>query len=200
MALVVLIAAILGIAGTTSGSSLAEGTTSTELKAAVVIYLVSWIGLVVVLFMLYARYSSIEDGQHRLLWAVMICTPILLIRLAYSLISTLGHNSSFSLITGNVTIQLVMVVIEEIIIVYIMLITGLTLKVKEKVVYEATGAAEAGRYSPGQTEMGHQYAAGNHTSNSTPFAGQKPRRQIRRGGPITMLVGYIADEINSRRS
>jgi uncharacterized membrane protein len=201
LALVTLLAAILCIVGATSGSSPAKGISSTETKVGVVIYLLSWIGLLIVLFMMFARYSSIEQGEHRLLWAAMTCAPILLIRLAYSMISALGHNSSFNMITGNVTIQLVMVNIEEILITYIMLITGLTLTMRDKAVYGATDAAEAGRHSPGQTEMGQQYATGDYTSTlPTPLTEQKPRRRRLRGGPITMLVGYIINQVNSRRS
>jgi uncharacterized membrane protein len=166
---------------------------STETKVGVIIYLVAWIGLLFVVFMMYARYSGIEQGEHRLVWAVLVCVPLLLIRLVYSMISTLGHNSSFSMITGNVTIQLVMVLIEEIIIVYIMLITGLTLGVRDKAVYEDANAAEMGQ---------QQYAAGDYTSTSpTPLAQQRPRRQRRiAGGPIIMLIVYIVDKINGRRS
>ncbi|CRG89435.1 hypothetical protein PISL3812_06471 [Talaromyces islandicus] len=190
LALVTILAAILSIVGVTSSSDIAEGMHSTETKVGVIIYLVAWIGLSIVVFMMLARYSSIEHGEHRLVWAVMFCVPLLLIRLAYSMISILSHNSSFRMITGNVTIQLVMVIIEEIIIVYIMLITGLTLDVRDKAVYETTTVAEMGQ---------PQYAAGNYISTSPPQ--QKPRRQRRIiGGPITMLVVYIVDKINSRRS
>lgn len=194
LTLVTLLAAIISIVGATSKSNLAEGIRSPETKAGVIIYLVAWIALLIIVFMMFARYSSIEKGEHRLVWAVLICTPLLLIRLAYSMISTLGHNSSFSLLTGNVTIQLVMEIIEEIIIVYIMVITGLTLDVRDNAVYENTNAAE----------MGQQYAAGDYNATSpTPLTQQtqqKPRHKRRMGGPIVMLVGYIIDEINYRRS
>lgn len=155
-----------------------------------ILYLASWVGLVFLILLVASRYSGIEKGEHRLLFAVAICTPILIIRLAYIFVTTFGHNSHFNMITGNVTIQLVMVVIEEIIIVYIMLLTGLTLNVREKVVYESTGSVEQGETAYDPYSPGSQGAADN-----IPL--RKPKRPIR-GGPIHMLVAYTRNKIDER--
>jgi hypothetical protein len=55
-------------------------------------------------------------------------TPFILVRLLYSAITAFGHDSSFNVVTGSVTITLVMVALEEIAVVAIYTITGLSLK------------------------------------------------------------------------
>lgn len=145
--------------------------------------------------MVGSRYSGIEAGEHRLLGAIAICTPILAVRLVYSIISTFGHNRNFSIFNGNETVQLVMVVIEEIIIVYVMLLTGLTLDTRDKAVYKAASSVENGdtAYDPynqnGNPEMGG-YSSGSPQ--------RKPKRPIR-GGPIHMLVAYTRNKMDERR-
>ncbi|KAH8699042.1 hypothetical protein BGW36DRAFT_294009 [Talaromyces proteolyticus] len=205
VALVTLIGVILSITGVTTTDNLTAGLSNTQTKVGLILYLVSWVALVVLLLLVWTRYNSIETGEHRLLGAVTICTPILLVRLIYSFLVTFKHDKDFSLVTGNVTIQLVMVVIEEILIVYIMLLTGLTLDPKEKAVYVPTSTAENGEtaYDPrgrnNNTEMSYQgNADGNYATSTLPLSGRKPKRQLR-GGPIRMLIAYTLNKIDERR-
>lgn len=146
--------------------------------------------------MVGSRYSSIESGEHRLLGAVAICTPVLVVRLAYSYMGTFGHNSDFSLVYGKETIQLVMVVIEEIIIVYIMLLTGLTLDIKDKVVYKAADTMETGETAYNNYNGNVNPEMGNFRGNGAPPQ-RKPKRPIR-GGPIHMLVAYTRNKMDER--
>jgi hypothetical protein len=70
-------------------------------------------------------------GHHSegLLIAAVACSlPFILVRLLYSAITAFGHDSSFNVVTGSVTITLVMVALEEIAVVAIYTITGLSLK------------------------------------------------------------------------
>jgi uncharacterized membrane protein len=188
---ITLLAIILNIVGITGSSDLASGITSVETKVAVILYLVSWVGLVGLIVMVGSRYSGIEAGEHRLLWAIVICTPILVIRLAYTFVSTFGHNRHFSMVDGNETVELVMVVIEEIIIVYVMLLTGLTLNARDKAVYKPAASVEAGdtAYDP-YGSQGEGYSSGGGP--------RKAKRPIR-GGPIHMLVAYTQNKMDERR-
>ncbi|KAH8695641.1 hypothetical protein BGW36DRAFT_429511 [Talaromyces proteolyticus] len=201
---------ILSIVGIESTSNLTEGMTNSKFKAGLILYLLAWVALVVLILMAWSRYSKIEAGEHRILGAVAICTPLLLVRIIYSIVSTFGHwtynpedpehSIPFSMFFGNVTIQLVMAVVEEILIVYIMLLTGFTLSTRLKAVYEPTEPEETGETGHGPYDRNDNYdmiyAAGNYSSQSR--VARKPKRPIR-GGPIHMLVAYTANKIDERR-
>lgn len=103
-------------------------------KAGLVLFLVAWLGLGVLLLLVGTRFSSIEAGEHRLLVAVGVSIPLILIRLAYSYLSVFGQRRDFNMFTGNVTIMLVMVVLEQIGVVVVSLGVGLTLNRRENVV------------------------------------------------------------------
>ncbi|ODM18615.1 hypothetical protein SI65_05232 [Aspergillus cristatus] len=83
-------------------------------KASLVLFLVAWLGLGILLLLVGARFSSIEAGEHRLLFAVGVSMPLILIRLVYSYLSVFEQRRDFNMFTGNVTIMLVMVVLEQI--------------------------------------------------------------------------------------
>ncbi|CAI7666970.1 unnamed protein product [Penicillium viridicatum] len=188
--LISLVAVILSIVGATTNSNIGQGAVNTESKVGLVLYLVTWIGVFGLFLVVLQRNQSIEDGEHRLLLAVEISLPLILIRLVYSFIYSFGHKSEFNMVSGNVTIQLVMAVLEEIVVVFVCLGIGLTLQVRPTAEYtqqpsvysgEDTVELESGRLQ-GQTREKRR--------------AQRPKR---RGGPITRLGMYIVDEVNDRK-
>ncbi|EHA20643.1 hypothetical protein ASPNIDRAFT_190297, partial [Aspergillus niger ATCC 1015] len=118
---------VLCIVGSSMSSSLQGITNSIEAKVGDVLYVIAWACLCVLLLVVGSKYASIEDGEHRLLLAVGISVPLLFVRLIYSLLSVFTHNPTFNMLTGNVTVFLVMAVLEEIVIVGICLGVGMTL-------------------------------------------------------------------------
>jgi hypothetical protein len=189
---VTLVGLILGIVGQTSVNNPAVDPVPATTKAGVILFLVAWVLLCGLILLTFQRYSGIELGEHRLVWAILVCAPLLLVRIIYSVITDFARSSDFNIITGNVTIQLVMAVLEEILITFILLLTGLTLEVHTKAVQEEEMAVQrpyeylqAGTISPGPTPNG-------------PPPPRRERRR-RRGGPIRMLFGYVSDEIADRR-
>jgi uncharacterized membrane protein len=62
--------------------------------------------------------------------AVAISAPFLLVRIHYSVFMWFSHNNDFSLFNGNVTVQLVMSVLEEVVVVVVCLAIGMTLRVR----------------------------------------------------------------------
>lgn len=183
---------ILSIVGqTTNDSSLEAGYTSSEVKAGIALFIVTWVAALFLTIMMWFRYGGIERGEHRLLWAVTISMAILFIRLLYSILSIFKHSSTFNLFTGNVTVFLVMDVLEEIIVVYIMMLTGLTLQLREKAVYDAdkelqstSGAAGNSSQEQGVTGSGE--------------AAPRPKRKYK-GGPISLLVIFILNTVEGRK-
>lgn len=76
--------------------------------------------------------SHAEPGEKRLVLAVALSLPFLLVRLIYSAGDIFGHNPTFRLTTGSITIFLGLAVIEEIAIAVIVVIIGLTLQIRPK--------------------------------------------------------------------
>lgn len=189
--LVPLVALILSIVGATQNSDITHSLVNTETRVGLVLYLVTWAIVCGLLIFLASRSSSIEDGEHRLLLAVALSLPLILVRLIYSLVYSFGHQAEFSMLSGNVTIQLVMSVLEEIVIVLICLGIGLTLQVRPSAEYShQTSVSSRGQNS---VEMGEGRVEGQAPKRHDY---QRPKR---RGGPLYRLVMFAVDEINERR-
>lgn len=198
-----MVALILSIVGQTTSSSLEAGYTSGEVKAGISLFIVTWVAVVFLTLMIWFRYNGIEHGEHRLLWAITISVPILLIRLLYSILSVFKHDSTFNLFTGNVTVFLVMDVLEEIIVVYIMMITGLTLQLREKAVYDADKELQSTSVAGGENTSQYQNVALQEQGQQQGVTGSgkappRPKRKYK-GGPISMLVIFILNTVEGRK-
>jgi hypothetical protein len=103
-----------------------------KIKVGVILYIVSWAVLCLFLAILAWHRDSLEKGEHRTLVAVAVSAPFLLVRILYSVFMWFLHNPVFSLFNGNVTVQLVMSVLEELVVVVLCLAIGMTLRVRGK--------------------------------------------------------------------
>lgn len=191
ISIISLVAVILSIVGATTNSNIGQGLVTTESKVGLVLYLVTWIGVFGVFLLVLQRNQSIEDGEHRLLLAVGISLPLILVRLAYSFVYSFGHKSEFNMVSGNVTIQLVMSVLEEIVVVFVCLGIGLTLQVRPTADYTQQPSVYSGEEDTVELESGRLQGQTREKRRE-----QRPKR---RGGPITRLVMYIVDEVNDRK-
>jgi len=66
-------------------------------------------------------------GERRILLAVLAALPFIAVRLLYSILSNFSNNTTFSLVNGNAFVQLAMATAEELVVVVIYTIMGLTL-------------------------------------------------------------------------
>jgi hypothetical protein len=130
--LVIIVALILGIVGGVNASDdfvktgvYHPGTLS---KAGTALFIVCYVAVVIVAIATSFSISHAEEGEKRLLLAIAISLPFLLVRLIYSIMSTFTHNKSFNLLSGNVTVILCVALIEEFIIVVVYEGIGLTLQ------------------------------------------------------------------------
>ena len=101
-------------------------------KIGLALFIVSFIGILVVTAILSFSISHAESGEKRILLALAVSLPLLLLRLIYSSVYTFGDVSSFSSLSGSVTILLCMALLEEIAIVVIYEGVGLTLRESRK--------------------------------------------------------------------
>lgn len=105
-------------------------------KIGVVIFLAAWAGLGFLFWSIVSRVKEVAPGERRILVAIGLSTPLLLVRVLYSLLGAFSSDSKFNMLTGNPTTMLVMAVLEEIIICLLCLGTGLTLVKQDYVEYD----------------------------------------------------------------
>ena len=134
------VAMALSIAGLTANMS-AEGLQHPDIKVKIgmILYVVCFALMLALLALLATRCDSIERGEKRTLLAVALSSPFILVRLLYALFIWFLNNPKFSMLNGNVTIQLVMSVLEEFVVVIICLVVGLTLRVRNRESREGDG-------------------------------------------------------------
>ncbi|KAF9892062.1 hypothetical protein FE257_002468 [Aspergillus nanangensis] len=188
---VTLLALILSIVGTTQTTNFIQSMSNGKTQASIILFLIAWVGLCILAALINARREDIEEGEKRLLIAVGLSIPLLLIRLSYSFAWVFGHNSHFNMFTGSETILLVMVVLEQILIVLGCLAIGLTLS-KRAPVPSADIDGRESQMSPSEYPMvqprSHEAPPKGH------IGGGFPRR-----GLIGLLVGLIVDKLNERQ-
>jgi len=145
--LLLLVALILAIVGGVNASENAVDNggvykAPTISKAGSALFIVSYVAIVVFTILISFSVRHAEGGEKRILLAVIMSLPLLLIRLIYSVISTFSHSKLFSPFNGSIVILLCVALIEEFIVVVLYEATGLTLnKISEPV--EGVGQIEA---------------------------------------------------------
>jgi len=157
------------VGGTSSYSSTGVYQPQTETKVGVVLYLISFIALAAIAIVTAAKLSNAPSQDKRLVYAVLVALPLILVRIIYSLLSVYAHNRHFSLITGSVAIKVVMAVLEEMAVVIMYLAIGW----KTDVLTPAERGPIASRPWKGSLGGGGQGGNGRRT----------------RQGPIHSLVG-----------
>ena len=152
-------------------------------KVGVVIFIIAWIILCGLLANLAMRSACIDKSERRLVLAVAVSVPFILVRLIYSVILSFAHNPRFNLISGSVTINLVMAVLEEFVVIILCLGIGLTLRVQRErdVFVRGVGVVQ------NSDKMAPVINEGREKSE-----GGSPERTWR-GGPITWLVQQVLE-------
>ncbi|KAJ5513815.1 hypothetical protein N7463_003367 [Penicillium fimorum] len=189
--LLALIAVILSIVGATSNHDITNGAVNIKTKIGLIFYLGTWVGVCGLFLLVAKRSRSIEDGEHRLLLAVGVSLPLILVRLMYSFIYAFSRKAEFNSVSGNVTIQLVMSVLEEIVVVLVCLGIGLTLQIRPSAEYTQQPSVSTRYENSVELESGYLMAQ--------PHEKRRAHKPTRRGGPISRAVMYIVDEINDRK-
>jgi hypothetical protein len=116
----------LSIAGGTSRSVSPDGKAkvSSSSKVGIILYVIAYVGLVVVCVVSMEDISCTLTGEKRIAAAVILALPLILIRLVYSALEVFVHNHDFNIIDGKVAILVVMAVLEEFVVVLIYLVLG----------------------------------------------------------------------------
>jgi len=172
--LLITVSLILCIAGgTSSTSSTGAYTPQTTTKVGVILYLLAFLALCFIAATTMRKLSNAPKDEKRLVWAVLIALPLILVRIIYSILSVFHHDHDFNLITGSVAIHVVMAILEEMAVVIIYLVVGW--------MAEALAPADRGPISsrPWKGNLGGGGGGGGRGGNGG----------RRRQGPIHALVG-----------
>ena len=122
------IALILSIVGGTSSiSSTGVYKVQPTSKAGIFLYIVCYIALGIMALLTLRHNFYPTSSEVRIMWAVFIALPLLLVRLIYSLLVTFDHSQRFSLVDGSALIHALMAVVEEMLIILVCLGVGCTL-------------------------------------------------------------------------
>ncbi|MCJ1280223.1 hypothetical protein MMC21_008050 [Puttea exsequens] len=191
--LLITIGLILSIAGgsnsTTSNGTFKVQTTS---KIGIILYIVAYVFLTLIALLTATKLSRAEMGEKRLLLAVILALPCILVRLAYSALAVLTHHHEFNLLTGSVAIFVIMAVAMEFIVIVIYLVTGWTIKVvatsssQSRPIMSRPWKGNSDGAIPRQGGKGQESRKVGPVRAMVSHAG---RQGGRRQGPIHALVG-----------
>jgi hypothetical protein len=128
-----LVGVILGIVGgVDNADALAKGdnvaAVSSLSKAAVGLFIAAFGILLVMTVMTIPSISAAEPGEHRLLVAIALSLPALLVRIIYSALGVFGSDRRFSSSNGDTSILLGMALLMELLVVVIYEGMGLSLR------------------------------------------------------------------------
>jgi len=130
--IIVMIGLVLSIIGGIDASSNLSSTgvytPQTYSKIAVGLFIASYVLLAATTIILSFSVPHAEHGEKRLLLAVAISLPFILVRLIYGSISIFANTSDFNSVSGNVTIYLCMALIMEACTVVVCEAIGITLR------------------------------------------------------------------------
>jgi hypothetical protein len=130
--LIVTVGTILGITGgIDSGddySTTGKWTVQTKSIVGTVLFIVAYAAVLLMTIITSFHLSHAEAGEKRLLVAIGLSLPLLLVRLIYSIMATIVKNPKFNLLSGSPTILLCVALLEEIVVVIIYEGVGLTLR------------------------------------------------------------------------
>jgi hypothetical protein len=194
--LIVLVALVLGIVGgvESSGSFTKTGqfTTQAETKAALGLLIATYAAIVLITITTYFHIQHAENGERRILLAVALSLPFMLVRLIYSSMYSFGGHKNFSSLSGSVTLFLVLALIMEIIVVIIYLAVGVTLKRIPK--HQSTHKATRQQEVP----LEHQGSLNSNSGLRQKEAAQQPSG-LRKTGDFLAKYTIIGRIFASRR-
>lgn len=147
-----LIAVILAIVAGTKEDSSSDSEISTGqnyMDGAVILLLLCFLAFATILGIATTRLRDVLHSERRLLFALLLATPFLFVRLLYSLVSAFSSSQYFDLLKPNVWVEAFMSILMEFIVVTILLIAGIITPVTPRSLVNGEGVLK-GRRSQGR--------------------------------------------------
>ncbi|KAH8664359.1 hypothetical protein BX600DRAFT_436909 [Xylariales sp. PMI_506] len=133
--LLIMLGMILSIAGGTSAFSSSSDSSSgsataapgTESQAGVILYCVAFAAIILVLVISLPKMAGVPAGERMLAIAVAIASPLIAVRILYSVLTVFVHDSTFNSLDGSVVVKAFMDVVEEFLVVVLYILLGFRL-------------------------------------------------------------------------
>jgi hypothetical protein len=124
--LLITIGLILSIVGGTSATTKPDGEIEVETtsKAGIALYIVAYVGLVLVYLISVPSTSVVLSKERRVPVAILFALPLVFVRLIYSACSVFLHSKNFNIVTGSIVVLVAMAVVEEFLVVTIYIVLG----------------------------------------------------------------------------
>lgn len=125
--LILLVSTILAITGGSNISLDSKGNyqVSTTSKIGVILYVVGFVGIVLVFALSLPQMAVIPTKERRVPIAIGLALPFILVRLVYSILSVFIQDHLFSVAKGSAAVRLGMAVVEEIVVVAVYILLGM---------------------------------------------------------------------------
>ena len=201
-----LILCIVGIndsTPSTNKTSVSSYKVDAKTEVGVILFVLAWACLSLLLAVVAMHMSFVDSGEKRLVLAVAISVPFILVRLCYSLLGDFTHHNHFNPLTGSVTIYLCMAVFMEFAVVITCLAIGFTLQVIPRsalaspvgTVRQSQQAVEPDGSLDTISPNYLQSPRATDTRNIVPWMVTRKERGMRqmKGGPIHTLIGLAMD-------
>jgi len=185
---------VLGIVGGVDAGnnyvSTGAYTPGTLSKVSLAIFIVIFVLLVTYVVLTGVQVGHADAAETRLLFAIALSIPFILVRLVYSCISTIDNTPKFNLLTGSTTILLCMAVIMEIVVIVLYEAACLTLPVMPK-------APRGGQ--PLGTHDSHQEGFVSSERSGEPHKENGFVRGVKTVGKYT-IMGQIISRMNAKKA
>jgi hypothetical protein len=116
---------IVGGVRQSSSDSKSQSAGKTNSKVGVVIFLLSFVEIIVLALLTLPHARKVPNAQRRLLHAVLLALPLIAVRLLYSILADFSTSTTFSPSHGNPYVQMGMTMIEEITVIVLYVAAGL---------------------------------------------------------------------------
>jgi hypothetical protein len=122
------VALVLCIIGATSANNPAQISSQTTFHIGIILFAVVLFGLIILTLGAAVGWRTTQRGEGALIVSVALALPFLVVRIVYSILVAFSHNPRFGIVNENYTINLVMEVLPEAVVVLIYICCGMKLQ------------------------------------------------------------------------
>ncbi|KAL8715199.1 MAG: hypothetical protein Q9220_001157 [cf. Caloplaca sp. 1 TL-2023] len=128
--IVALILSIVGGVYLSSGNASQQRSGKQLAQAGILMFMSVFALFVILCFITVFAMSAIPPGERHILYGVLLTLPLIFLRILYSVLADFLDNRKFAVVNGSATVQLLMAVVEEIVVVVIYIFVGLSTDVQ----------------------------------------------------------------------
>jgi hypothetical protein len=189
------VALILAIVASTNTSSVAKIYEQSNLKVAILLYVVTMAILTALALGACLMRRKSGTGEALLILAIIFALPFLWVRIIYSALSAFSHSSTFKVFSdqdGAYTCELCMAVLEEMIVAAIYLAAGIKIPALPKEIAYRTD------HPLGGGSQANEFGASRQQGNETSYNNRSAPFRLRRIG-LSSLLAALVEALSNRK-